>query len=424
MNYLYGNNHIFVARDGEPNVYIKGGDGQELVAENLTVSKLTVGGDFVFVSSLDDLPTAVNGVISLNNDRFYVLTQSINLQGARIVVGNSNVIGGLALTAGGSSPVKLLSTGLSAGTPLITSNDDSLVLQNFEIGHVYGLYFNNVSSNKNLYIYGVIFNTCTTYPVYINGASSIKVENCNFFLCSDFYFVGGIASCLIKNSNFANINNAENIVVDTGTNIAYYFQVQDSLFTNVLTDCINFSPSVVIPAGRYRVYRCLFNNNGVTGVLPTDNKADFQDCYGNIVQIPNSGTNGSFYVFTTSSTALTVNVWALIAGTTIQNSTMQRFTHNNAGRLTYIGTYNKVFTVHFSVVLEGTTGDNMTVGVGKNGADPVNETRCIGKFSGTTLTLSTSFQTRLEKDDYLELFVKNLTGSNPIIATTYNLSVS
>lgn len=98
--------------------------------------------EFKFISSKTDFPTAVNGVITLENNYTYFITKFVDLEGDRIVCGKDN-----AIIGGSSENSRLLSTGLT--DPLITS-EYSLPLSrlSFSANHVFDLQASNSTYAK------------------------------------------------------------------------------------------------------------------------------------------------------------------------------------------------------------------------------------------------------------------------------------
>lgn len=84
-------------------------DFVSLIGSDVTIDL----GNIVFVSSKSELPTAVEGVITLAANITYYFTTTVDLTGDRLVGGANTVILGSS-----SENSRITSTGLGAGVPL------------------------------------------------------------------------------------------------------------------------------------------------------------------------------------------------------------------------------------------------------------------------------------------------------------------
>src|SRR5574343_247173 len=89
---------------------------KDAINENFSeVYENVIDGGIRFINSAEDFPEAVNGVITLEDNKTYFICGNIDLEGDRILCGQNTTILG-----GSSESCSLSSTGLS-GTALITS---------------------------------------------------------------------------------------------------------------------------------------------------------------------------------------------------------------------------------------------------------------------------------------------------------------
>lgn len=127
-----------------------------------------------------------------------------------------------------------------------------------------------------------------------------------------------------------------------------------------------------------------------------------------------------------TTTALTANVWAKIAGTTTASGFLNQFTSPVSNRLTYTGTTQVIALINASTTLNFSAGGGGTVrsiSIFKNGIQITPSLMSEDIASGTNINMSTQAFVSLTTNDYIEVYCRsssnsNVTASNLILTTT------
>lgn len=127
-----------------------------------------------------------------------------------------------------------------------------------------------------------------------------------------------------------------------------------------------------------------------------------------------------------TTTALTANVWAKIAGTTTASGFLNQFTSPVSNRLTYTGTNQVIALINVSATLNFSAGGGGTVrsiSIFKNGIQITPSLMSENIASGTNINISTQAFVSLTTNDYIEVYCRssansNVTATNLILTTT------
>lgn len=127
-----------------------------------------------------------------------------------------------------------------------------------------------------------------------------------------------------------------------------------------------------------------------------------------------------------TTTALTANVWAKIAGTTTASGFLNQFTSPVSNRLTYTGTNQVIALINVSATLNFSAGGGGTVrsiSIFKNGIQITPSLMSEDIASGTNINISTQAFVSLTTNDYIEVYCRssansNVTATNLILTTT------
>jgi hypothetical protein len=163
-----------------------------ITAINTSGGGLT-SGEIIFVSTTEDLPTPVNGVITLADNVTYFFTTVVDLLGDRLVCGENTTILG-----GSSENCRIKSTGL-VGTALITSVY-SLPMRGITIEANVALNLDGDGTTTALDWFGVNFTDCATVGT-IKDYSNFIMTDCAFLNSGGLTFDGtigtiGFSQCL------------------------------------------------------------------------------------------------------------------------------------------------------------------------------------------------------------------------------------
>lgn len=369
----------------------------------------------VFVSSLMDLPIALEGVIHLEEGKTYFILDNIDLLGARIVCdGVVNIVGGSSETC------FIRSTGLSGGQYLITSTH-SLPIRN--VSFVGNKLFNLEGDGTTAALdwLGVNFIDSNEVGV-IKNYTNFVAFSCAFLNAGNLTFDGTIGSVVFDSTLFSFMANNPGLIIPATATITRRLRMVFSPFICIgTTTGLNVSTSASIPTEGYILDKCVFSGNGTytAGVAYNDNKSLWTDNKG----ILNSGSfSGMFMVNNVTATVVSAtNTEYKVLGTTTQSTFSQKFDHDN-NRLTYRGAITRVFKVLVTATIS--SGNNHQVGmyIGKNGVVlPESETYTTTNASGRVENVVCQCLVSLATNDYIEIFVENTTAITNITINGFNL---
>lgn len=389
-------------------------DFLDLVGGDITIAS----GDIVFVNTKDDLPTAVENVITLANDVTYYFTTTVDLTGDRMVGGSNTVILGSS-----SENSRITSTGLGVGVALFTTewttpirhvtfqDVDTAIAIDGSVNSPLALDWTGVNF-LNVDNIGLI-DTCDNF-IYSKGA---------FLNSQNLQFSGTIGTIGMDNSIFVGSGASGNIldILSTCTITRRFRIIYSSMVVFGSSVGINVDASATIPTEGYILDTINFSGGGtyLSGVSYTDNKTRFVNSKG----IENTAEIGNYYM-TNNATATTIsatNTPVKALGTTTANTINQKFTHTD-NRLTYVGALIRDFQVTATVSL--TSGNNKVIGVyvAKNGT-VITSSEMYSTTSGSGRSESLTCQTILElnENDYVEIWVENSSTTDDITVEYLNV---
>jgi hypothetical protein len=135
---------------------------------------------------------------------------------------------------------------------------------------------------------------------------------------------------------------------------------------------------------------------------------------------------GSFYLDTPATTTITtIDVWVKIEGTTFLNPNSIEFSNGN-NRLTYNGDDPITFMFVYTASLSGSTNKSGQLGLSINGNVPTIDTRVINTVDsgGRVVSSSKSGLINLKKDDFVEIWLRNLTTTTDFIVENLSLTIT
>ena len=376
--------------------------------------------EFVFVSKIQDLPNAVSNVITLEANKTYYFTDTVDLLGSRLV-GNENTV----ILGSSSENSRIKSTGLGVGVPLFytewTTPVRHVTFQDVDTAiHIVG----NVNPPVALDWTGVNFlnvpnigliDTCDNF-IYSKGA---------FLNSQNLKFIGSIGTVGIDNSIFVGTGSSGNIldILSTCTITRRFRLIYSSVVVFGATTGINVDASATIPTEGYILDTINFSGGGtyLGGVNYTDNKTRFTNNKGVI----NTAEFSNYFMFNnaTVTTIASSGVAVKIAGTTTGNAINQKFTHTD-NRATYIGAITRDFQI--SATASFTTGNNQIIGlyIAKNGVI-ITDSEMYATTSGSGRAESIHVQTvvQLSENDYVEMWIENSSSASNITVEYLNTIV-
>lgn len=376
---------------------------------------------FKFIQSKSDFPAAVGGVITLDANTVYFLTEAIDLSGDRIAAGVNTVIAGSS-----SETASLTSTGI--GTAYLITTSSTLVMYDITIKNVTNAISvnpSNTGSGIALDWRAVNFSGCTINARFGNIGNFIY-DTSAVLGSGKFEFFGSVDTIAINNSLLTGNGSAYSIIdIQSTAIINRRFRVIYSSFVATgSTVAINVDVGATLPNETYILDTCNFAGGGtyLTGVTATSNKALFV----NNVGIANSSDISQYYM-NGNATATVISATSTpvkVAGTTTSSAVTSKFT-NTANRATYVGALNRFFKATATASLTSGNGNQVGMYFAKNGV-VLPESEIYATTSGTGSAENIVVQTlvSLMDGDYLEVFVENNTAANNITVTDLNVVIN
>ncbi len=373
-----------------------------------------------FIASKSDLPTAVNGIITLLDNATYYITTIIDLLGDRIVSGQNSVILGFS-----SENCYLKSTGLSSSTALITGNY-SLPIRNisFTHGKVFDLDGDGVTTALDWF--GINFVDCQTVGT-IKDYSNFVMTDSAFLNSSGLTFDGTIGTVAFGNCLFDNYASGTAITIPSTATISRRFRIiYSSFITSSGETSINVSSSANIGNERYILDTVNFAGGGtyISGVDNTSNKSLFINCVG----ITNTAVNGQLYMQgnATATTIANTTDFFKVAGTTTASSDNAKYTHSN-NRLTNDASVSRKYLIQCILSFTASANDVCEFGFYDSKLIAVrtpSRTKATANASGRAENVSFTCVVSHIQNDYLEIHCRNTSGARNVTVDQLNFIVT
>ena len=375
--------------------------------------------DFVFVSSLYDLPVPVSGVITLEDEKTYFFISEVDLLGNRLVCGvNTTILGG------SSENCRIKSTGLT-GTALITSNY-SLPIRNITIEADVALNLDGDGVTTALDWFGVNFTDCNTIGT-IRDYSNFIMQDSAFLNSGGLTFDGTIGTIAATQCLFdVNGTNTAFILPATLT-VTRRFRITYSSF--IVTSGqrgIDVSTSATIPTESYILDTVNFAGGGtyLGGVDHTSNDALFINC----TNITNTAVNGQLYMQgnATATTVTNTTSFFKVAGTTSASADNSKFSHSN-NRLTCDAIISRKYLIQCS--LSASAGTNHVLEFGfydsqLNAVRTPSRTKVTSNGSGRVESVTFMCVVTMTNGNYLEIHARNNSSATNIIVEQLNFTIT
>jgi hypothetical protein len=380
----------------------------------------SVAGVLVYVTNKIDLPLAVNGVITLAANATYFFTKTVDLTGDRLVCGANTTILGFS-----SENCKIISTGLSASTALISSNY-SLPIRNiaFTSGTVLNLVGDSVTTALDWH--GVNFVDCPTVGL-IKDYSNVILETGAFLNSANLTIDGTIGTLGINNNLFDGRTGQTTIIVAPTAIITRRLRIIYSSFICLSGEtAINVSASATIADERYILDTVNFSGGGtyLTGLTETSNKALFSSCVG----ITNTAVNGQLYMQNnaTATVVSATNTFYKVLGTTTASADNSKYTHTN-NRLTNAANVSRKYLIQ--CVLSFTSGATHVCEFGFYDSKLAairtpSRTNATSNAGGRAENVSFACVVSHANGDFLEIHAANNTSSQNITITDMNFVIT
>lgn len=394
---------------------------QKISYENLSSAISSISsGNIVFVSSKTDLPTAVSGVITLEDSVTYYFTTIVDLTGDRIVAGLNTVILGAS-----SENCYIKSTGLSSSTALITSVY-SLPIRNISFTHgtVFNLDGDGVTTALDWF--GINFVDCATIGT-IKDYSNFVMGDSAMLNSSGLTFDGSIGTIAFGNCLFDTSSGGTAITLASTLTVSRRFRIIYSSFVTLSGETsLNVSASATISDERYILDTVNFSGGGtyISGVDQTSNKTLFTNC----VNITNTAVNGQLYMQNnaTATVISATSTFYKVLGTTTASSDNSKYSHSN-NRLTNNANISRKYLIQ--CVLSFTSGTSHVCEFGfydsKLGAIRTpSRTKATANAGGRAENVSFACVVSHSNGNYLEIHCSNTTSAQNITVTDMNFVIT
>lgn len=374
----------------------------------ISTTTATASSNTVIVNAIGDLPDASGGVITLADDTQYFIATDISTSN-RFVFGANCVItaadpfvttltytgsGDMFTALGGAVGIRDIDIACPNGTVL---NTDAATTGNLSINYV------RMSEVKNL---GSLNSPST-------GIISLFIilhtgEGFTFGAAADKRFsmqTSTVISTTSATANFFNLGGGTFSAFNV-SNLAFLSTVSGQNFMTGAAAGANLSTGVV---GVVSTVTINGDMTGITTIANTDPGWDFTDNN----KIGNTRAIALMVMSVPTTTTITTISTPVIVNGTFTDESSSLFTISAAGRVTYIGNRSIDADITASITFESASGTNtFEFYVAKNGAPILASGINREVTASTTANMSLIWDLPMVKDDYLELWVANITGTN------------
>ena len=369
----------------------------------------------VLVNSISDFPSAVAGVITLDDDTEYAIRNDISTAN-RFVLGNNAVING-----SDNLVINLTYTGSGI---MFTSLNDSWTLKNITCTFASGTLMDfDGTSAEILQLLSCRLNGATLGT--IDDFAGIHIDDTQFTITTDGFLFGGTNGVILAEANLGSIG--AGTFYDLGSAVFSGFSVTDAFVTlngsSVFLD--GAASSANIAAGNLgSVHNCRFFGTGTP--LQTIATTDLLWSFFLNDDIEDTERNGlASQVSNVTETAITVATTPVKVAGSWNDEHSPQFDIDATGKITYKG----LKTIHVDVTMSFTgapvSGSNKSIVfyTAKNGSVITNSGAANNLSSSDPSRSTVIWHLSLETDDYIEAFVSNDTDTINMLITDAVLRV-
>lgn len=387
---------------------IKSGNGITVTQQNNNIvidnTQVAVSNNTIIVNTLNDFPTAVAGVITLENNRNYFIANNISTSN-RFVFGVNTVI-----TASDPFVTQLTYTG--TGTMFTFVSGGASGIRDIAISCANGQVFDSSATTVGqIVIRFVRFANVKDFGML--NAPSVGISNCFVALHTGQGFIfGAVANRRLSIQTFtvASTTSGLSIFLDLDgatftalniNNLAFLSTTTGQIFLkgsagglNMVSGVIGFVSGVTINGDMV----------GLDTISVDDAGWDFTDNN----KIPNTRPVALTALNATATTTITTINTPVVVNGVFSDQESSLFTINTAGRITYTGNRRLPSDVTASVTFQSVSGtNNYTFYVAKNGGTIVASGVAREVTASTTANISMVWDLPLDGGDFLELYVEN-----------------
>lgn len=371
------------------------------------------------VKSLEDFPRPLGDVITIPAGMAILVCGNIDLKGYRVVCESPGCIKGT------NAETSSLYSSISSGAMIYS--EGILQLRDITLSTDSGAYCVEIDGSSNPSA------VADWFAVNFTGGRAAKLTtlgNAIMILMGlldpddGIELYGTFGTFAITESIIRLAGSKKGINFDANAVISRRIRIGNCAFV-IGSGCtgIDLPLTATVPDDAYAIFFCNFSGSGtyVSGYQYDSLKARFSECRG----INNTFRAATLYVENnaTATTIASSGVYYKLAGTTALATPNSGFAHSS-NRLTCQSVITKLYMISISVNFIGTTNNQYSFKVYKNGSALTG-----GKFSSTANAggraenVSGNYFTELGLNDYIEIYVTNLTASNNITAEDFSMDV-
>jgi len=275
--YYYSKNHVFTNRKRGGDITLSAGPDEKLVIDgNFAISNIK------YISTKEDFPEAISGIITLENNTTYVILKTVDLTGDRILCGTNNSLQGTF-----TEQSILKSTGL--GTDYLITSTSSFNIHDLQVQNVnYVLNLDSSTSEQAVYFRAFNITGAATHIGTIKDYDLVMMSDC-YFNGYGLSFSGTISTIGLQNCLFISVDGTA--IISTAT-ITTRIKIMDSSFYTT-SPSVSLNVSGTISSQAYFLSNNVFQGTGtyLAGYTSTDNQSYFNHNTG----ITNSKSYGNWY---------------------------------------------------------------------------------------------------------------------------------
>jgi hypothetical protein len=374
------------------------------------------------VNGREDFPDPIDGVIYLEQDKTYIISGFVDLNGNRLVTnGVCNLFGYSSETS------YLTSTGLAEGVALITS-EWTIVIEKLTIVDV----DTAISIDGNTRLVSLDWKAVNFIDVTnvgtINTCDNFIFDTGAFLGAQGLKFTGEIGTVALNNSLFRGLGSAGNIIeLDADCVITRRFRViYSSIIAFGSTVGIHVNTDAIIPTEAYILDTINFSGGStyLSGVAVNTNKTLFKSCVG----IKNTSVNGQLYMRGNSTATVIDNTTNFVkaAGTTLPSDDNEKYNHSN-NRLTNNAVIQRKYLIQCTLSFDSGATDVCQFGFYDSKLDDIREpsiTPATANAAGRAESVNLHCVVSHSQNDYIELWVRNTSGARNITVSNMNMIIS
>lgn len=391
--------------------------------------------NFVFVGSLNDLPLAVNGVITLKDNYTYFFTTTVDLEGNRLIGGQNTTILG-----GSSENSRIKSTGIATDVALLSSHYSTPIRNiTFEAPWAINLDATGIS-NQALDWFGVNFTNCARVGIISSYSNFIFLDSA-FLGSQDLTFDGtmgtvGFNQCLFTMgpgiTDKTILNFPSTFICNRRIRATVCSFVVSSGNTGIT---VQEGVTFINPIGQYSpesfiLQTCNFSGSGTKLGSSSHTNVNGSDTFfeGNR-GISNTFVVGQYYMKDNiyETTFPLPNYYVKVAGiTTTDGATISKFYHEDNRLTSFSGIEREYITQVTATVVASQSTDCSLAIYDSSGIGGILQASAL-KFEAIQNVPTTVHITDVHRHslgEYIEVHISNEQGVDPVTVTALNVLVT